>query len=189
MSDTESWGRSVKNTKWTDEEGFSLLELLAAMTLFSMIVVGFVFARNHAIAQAGEANDLRILRHLAGYQMGYLRLGYDHQRNEFEIGDDGGDFSHLGEKYESYLWTVNIEEMIVAGRAGDDDDGEYLFEDSEDVEEEVDAEEGDPVTVLRITLRVYHGDDYAEEGVEPGLQIVTFKPMPPEESETPAEGG
>jgi hypothetical protein len=158
------------------------------MTLFSVIVVGFVYARNNAITQAGEANDIRILRYLAGYQMGYLRLGYDPDRDEYEVGDDGGDFSKLGERYAGYRWESTIEEMIVAGRADDDEEGEYLFEDEEE-EEEDEEEQGDPVKLYRITLRVYHEDDIAEGDTEPGLRIVTFKPVPPEDVGDEGDGG
>ena len=76
----------MKSTRWTRacppklpqgaQAGFSLLELLAAMALFAIIVVGFVQARNRAMEQAGDAKRERILRFLAGYQMGYVRLGW-----------------------------------------------------------------------------------------------------------------
>jgi prepilin-type N-terminal cleavage/methylation domain-containing protein len=159
------------------ESGFSLIELMAAITLFSIIVVGFVFARNNALDQARRASDARIYRYLASYQMGILRLGFDQHGNEIEVGEDGGDFTDLGDQYADYRWTSLIEEVVAAGRTADDDDIPSLFaEDDEEFVEADEAEEGDPVTVYRVTLTIIPPDGDGESG----LEIVTFKPVPPE---------
>ena len=164
------------------EAAFSLLELLAAITIFGIIVVGFVYVRYDAVEQAEGANRDRILRFLAGHQIGYLRLGFDANRNEFEIGEQGGDFEKLGEEYDAYRWSANIEEVVVAGKS-EDDDVLPLFESEDEFEDEEEESDTKPVILLRISLRVYREDD----GEEGGLSIVTFAPS----AEEPAgeEGG
>jgi prepilin-type N-terminal cleavage/methylation domain-containing protein len=166
--------------------GFSLIELLAAITLFGVLVVGFVSIRWHAVTQARDANRDRILRFLAGHQIGYLRLGVDESRNEFDTDAPSGDFSlladELGEEaYASFVWSAEVVEVVVAGTS-EDDDVVPLFED-EDLDDE-DEEESDakPVILRRITLKVRHRDDEDENA---GLTVVTFAPRIEEEA---AEG-
>jgi prepilin-type N-terminal cleavage/methylation domain-containing protein len=166
------------------QAGFTLLELLAAITLFALIVVGFSFATKRAFDQAGRANDARILRYLAGYQMGYLRLGVNPSGDEYDLGEDGGDFGELDAAYANYTWSVNIEEVVVAGQDLDDE-VPNLFEDEEDpLDEDEEEEEGEPIKLLRITLIVTPPEGTEEES----LTLVTFKPLP-REAEGEGEGG
>jgi prepilin-type N-terminal cleavage/methylation domain-containing protein len=165
------------------ESGFSLLELMAAITIFSLIVVGFVQARNRSIDQAGQANDTRLLRYLASHQMGHLLLGFDPGGNEYEVGEHGGSFGELDERYASFVWSASIEEFVVAGQS-EDDDIPSLFSDEDDefVEEEEEEEPGEPVLIHRITLEVRHED--AQEGIK----LTTFK-TPPAKGDEEGEGG
>jgi prepilin-type N-terminal cleavage/methylation domain-containing protein len=167
------------------ERGLSLIELLAAIALFSIVVVSFVHLRNNAIVQASDANDLRILRYLAEYQIGELRLGYDAEKNKIETGDVGGNFENLGPDYEAYEWSAQIEELVAAGTSDDDEIPDLFQSDDEEDFEEADSEPGKPVTVIRITLVVRPVDAAEEDGVT----IVTFKPAPPEEQEGGDGGG
>jgi prepilin-type N-terminal cleavage/methylation domain-containing protein len=166
--------------------GFTLLELLAAITLFSLIVVGFVSARNNAIDQAGRANDARILRYLAGHQMGRLRLGVNEKGDPYEVGEDGGDFADLGDAFAQYTWHVLIEEVIAAGRDADDEIPSLFEEDEADLTDEEKAKEGEPIKVLRVTLTVTPPEATEEEA----LTLVTFRPPPQEKAAAaPAAGG
>jgi hypothetical protein len=167
------------------ERGLSLLELLAAIALFSVTILMFVSMRNDAVIQASDANDLRILRYLAEYQIGELRLGYDAEKNEFETGEIGGTFEHLGAQYAGYRWTALIEEVVAAGTSTDDEIPNLFPADEDDEYGETAEEESKPVTVVRITLHV-KPEDASEE--EEGVEIVTFKPASPEDADA-ADGG
>jgi len=161
------------------ERGFSLIELLVAITLISLIVVGGIYSQKNSIRQVGEARDTRVLRYLASYQIGLLRFGYDPSGKEYEIGDDGGDFSDLGDRYADYTWSSVIEEVVAAGPVDENGDVPSLFGDEDD-EDEYDSgdeeEKGEAVHVYRITLTIIPPNGSEEDG----MKIVTFKPVPPE---------
>ena len=194
-----------------DERGFSLIEIMAAVTIFSVIVLSFVKLRENSYEMAFEANRTRIMRYLAAHQLGRLELGIqeDGTPYDFTSGDwaESGDFSEIGEEYETYFWTATVREVYVVGVDSEsterDDDAEVLFE-NDTVGEPAGEGAPEPVKLYRIRLAVgwLETPSIEDGGVTSSLDVgdgdteplpsgasantfvlETFVPIPPKEEE------
>jgi len=161
--------------------GFTLLELVVAITLFAFIIVHVLADREDSIKMSGEAKVIQTVRFLALAKIDEVR--YDPER--FGEGDSG-DFTEFDPDepvYENYTWEVEIKKVVAVG-ASEDSGESYLFEDDEDSDPLTDSE-GDPVAaryVRKMTLTV----NYAPKGdIQPDLsvRIVTYLPPGPEDEE------
>ena len=157
--------------------GFTLLELVAAMALFSFIVVMVLADREKSIEMSGDARIMQTVRNLAAAKIDQIR----HDPAQFDEGDQG-DFEDYGsdwQDFSAYTWELEIEEVIAAG-SSDEAEADYLFseDDDEDAPVDKDGEALDPryVRKLTFTVRFEPEGDYRPEL---SLKIVTF--LPPEE--------
>jgi prepilin-type N-terminal cleavage/methylation domain-containing protein len=163
------------------EAGFTLLELVVAITLFAFIIVQVLADREDSIEMSGRAKIIQTVRYLALAKIDEIR--YDPER--FGEGDSG-DFTDLdpdSPTYEDYTWEVEIKKVVVVG-TGEDSGDSYLFEDDQDADPVTDSD-GNPVeprSVRRMSLLV----NYAPAGeVQPDLSIkvVTYLPPGPDDEE------
>ncbi len=196
----------------TPESGFSLLEIMAAVTIFSVIVIAFVHLREDASELAWEANRTRIMKYLAGRQMGRLQLGIQEDGTPFDFTSgewtESGDFSEVDEKYSEYYWSATVNEVYAVGidsESTDVDDAEILFKD-DSVGQPAGEGAPEPIKLYRIRLAVgfletptiestgvssgrEESRDADEEppasGADPDTYVIeTFVPIPPDEDET-----
>jgi len=163
------------------EGGFTLLELVVAITLFAFIIVQVLADREDSIAMSGEAKVIQTVRYLALSKIDEVR--YDPER--FGEGDSG-DFTDLDpdeRSYEDYTWDLEIKKVVAVG-ASEDSGESYLFEDDEDTDPVTDSE-GNPVEpryVRKMILTV----SYAPRGevqADLSIRIVTYLPPGPEDEE------
>jgi general secretion pathway protein I len=157
--------------------GFTLLELVLALTIFALIVVNVLADREKSIRIAGEAEVMQTVRYLAQSKIDEIR----HDPSQY--GDsDSGDFTDDDlqtdwQRYDFYTWSVEIERMVAVGTAADDQDATYLFDDDKDATppQSADGKAIPPRYVRRVKLTV----NYAPAG-EPlpslSILIVTFIP-------------
>lgn len=165
------------------ESGFSLLELVVALSIFAIIVVNVLADREKSIHIAADANVIQTVRYLAQSKMDEIRHTIDDLSE-----NDGGDFSDLNtdwQDFSAYTWELEVARLVAIG-AGESSD-EYLF--TEDEEESNFAPSGDDEEELaaryvrRLTLTVrFEPND--EPRPDLSIRIVTFVPDAEEE-----EGG
>jgi len=172
---------SSSDRRGVAEAGFTLLELVVAITIFAFIIVQVLADREESIAMSGRARVIQTVRLLALAKIDEVR--YDPER----YGEgDSGDFTDLypDERfYENFTWDLEIKKVVAVG-SGEDSGDSYLFEDDEDADPLSDAD-GNPVEpryVRKMTLTV----SYAPKGeVQPDLsiQVITYLPPGPEDEE------
>jgi len=168
-------------TSSSSDRGFTLLELVVAITLFAFIIVQVLADREDSIEMSGNAKVIQTVRYLAQSKIDEIR--YDPER----YGDgDSGDFADLDpddRALEDYLWEVEIKRVVAVGTSEDSGD-DYLFEDDEDADP-IEGADGNPVEpryVRRLMLTV----QYAPQGdvqADLSIRIVTYLPPGPEEEE------
>lgn len=161
--------------------GFTLLELVVAITLFAFIIVQVLADREDSIAMSGEARVIQTVRYLAASKIDEIR--YDPER----FGEsDSGDFTELDPEdptLENYSWDLEISKVVAIGNSEDSDSG-YLFEDDEDQDPATDSD-GEPLEpryVRKMTLTV----SYAPGGdvqADLSIRVVTYLPPGPEDEE------
>jgi len=163
------------------QEGFTLLELVIAITLFAFIIVQVLADREKSIAMSGEARIIQTVRYLAASKIDEVR--YDPER----YGEsDSGDFTDLDPDeptYADYSWDLEIKKVVAVGTS-EDSDTNYMFEDDEDVEPATDSE-GNPLEpryVRKVTLTVNYAPG-GEVRPELSIRIVTYIPPGPEDEE------
>ncbi|MEN8152134.1 MAG: prepilin-type N-terminal cleavage/methylation domain-containing protein [Planctomycetota bacterium] len=163
------------------QAGFTLLELVVAITLFAFIVIHVLADREESIRMSGKARTIQTVRYLAASKIDEVR--FDPER----FGEsDSGDFAELDPDdptLENYSWDLEIKKVVAVG-SSEDAEADYMFEDDEDTDPATDGE-GNPVEpryVRKMTLTI----NYAPRGeVQPDLSIrvVTYLPPGPEDEE------
>jgi prepilin-type N-terminal cleavage/methylation domain-containing protein len=164
------------------QAGFTLLELVIAITMFAFIVVEVLADREASILLSGDARVVQTVRYLAQSKIDEIKFKAD------DYGErDGGDFADLDpenpEKFRNYTWELEIKRVIAVGSSEDGND-EYLFSDDEG-SEPTQGSDGEPVApryVRRLTLTVAYEPEGEVRG-DLSIRIVTYIPDNPEEEE------
>ena len=164
--------------------GFTLLELVIALVLFSFIIVEVLADRQTSLIMSADAKTMQTVRYLAQSKIDEVRYNPD------KFGErDEGTFEDLNtewQTFEHFVWEVEITRVVVIGQ-GDQLDDEHLFEDqADDLSEPPEDAEGNPVSpryVRRLTLTVRFLVDH-EPKPELSIRIVTYIPPGPEEEES-----
>ena len=160
--------------------GFTLLELVLAISLFALIVVNVLADRERSIRIAGEARILQTVRYLAQSKIDEIRHDPDPYGES-----EGGDFSDLNtdwQDFSAFTWELEVRRLVAVG-SGDAADADFLFPEDE-TEDAVTGQDGnalDPRYVRRLTLTVR----YEPDGIlrpDLSIKIVTFIPDSEEEN-------
>jgi prepilin-type N-terminal cleavage/methylation domain-containing protein len=139
-------------------DGFTLLELILAIALFSMIVVLTLQNTESSTEKVLDGIRARELRQLADRKLGEILL-FEEEFDRFEY--DSGDLRDYGEQFEDWRWELSVRTVVVFG-SSEQEGASYLFEaPPEDEEEAAPAQDGTPATkgetqelrelILRIT--------------------------------------
>lgn len=163
------------------QRGFTLLELIAAVALFTLVVTLVLDSTTTSAEKAISAAQARTLRYLAEYKLSEL-LVFERQTTDFY--DGSGDFKDLGEEFEDYEWEYTGRDVVVFGTKTDDQADYYFEEDASAAEEDEENEaagqqpqqnEGSEEKLYELTLTVKAP---AEEGEGDSLKVVTLLPIP-----------
>jgi prepilin-type N-terminal cleavage/methylation domain-containing protein len=144
------------------EAGFSLIELMAALTILGLITVVTSQITQHAADTASQAERARELRYLAEYK-------YEEVKTFEEFYDDilDGNFEDLeNERFRDFRWTLDIRDVVVFG-ASNVEEAEYYFEDPDDNDDEdttvtappANGANATPEELRELTLRVTAPED------------------------------
>lgn len=179
--------------------GFTLLEILVAIAIFTFVVAGAMatMANCHELAESGKrARDLRML---AEVRMGEVLAFEKHWDDQVPYEGDFADHPEWGERFRDWKWQFDIRDVYVFGVASEDD-AQYLFGTPTD-DEKAQAtsqqqssgasqqgggqqggqqppakKQGDPQKVRELTLRV---STPAEDGASDSVELVVFAPTLP----------
>jgi prepilin-type N-terminal cleavage/methylation domain-containing protein len=169
------------------EGGFVLLEILVALVIFSTLVLAYSKTTDDALEAAAQANADRTLRLLTSRMLAEVRA----KPMEFVDGAEGGfdepvDYGSVN-PFLDYHWTVEAEEMTVAG-VSDENDAVYLFErdrESPPATPEGQQERPRAEVLVRLVLTVSHLPEGTGEGEK--MRVVTWVP-PRKEEGAPGAG-
>ena len=190
------------------ERGLTLLEVVVALLLFSIMSVMMLGGHGRAADASLKAEIARDMAELLSLRLNLVALQHD----EYEDGDEGGfpqsrastrlvdEEEIFGDLYEGYRWSVEIQETIASGAGGAvsvgggdprnllfDEEGTGAADDEE--EAEVEVEEVDRMLFIRVTVYPPNYDE-SEADLEGAVQprsIWTAVHLAPEETED--EGG
>jgi prepilin-type N-terminal cleavage/methylation domain-containing protein len=106
------------------DEGFTLLEVLIALAIMGIALVGFQAITGGAYERALVTRVNRQMRALVEYQMGQITVGKLHP-DEDDPYPDGqtGTFEDVGgyaEEYQAFTWEVRREEIPIVGANEED---------------------------------------------------------------------
>ncbi len=107
------------------QRGFTLLELLVSLALFSLGVVSLFVVKSNSVREAYMSRNLTLARMLGESLMEDLVLG----TRDYEDGEGGDVWSLEGiefeafqtDDYEGFYWTVGVEEVVLVGETDDID--------------------------------------------------------------------
>ncbi len=138
-------------------EGFTLVEVLAAIALLAFALTALLLARGRAVAMAWETRSVRIISRLAQTKMDEVEGGL--MMDVFD-GEDGT-FGDLGDEYDGIVWRIGLGEDTEVGEQqqnNQDPDRPVFRLYRTDLEEEQDEDEWDPTTrvVIEITAPPLH---------------------------------
>ena len=164
------------------QAGFTLLELVLAITLFAFIIVEVLADRETSIKMSADARMIQMVRYLAQSKIDEIR----HDPSQFND-TDSGDFSELDPEdpiYERFTWSMEMRQLVAVG-ASEESADEYLFPEDEDAEPTASSAEGEgpgAYYVRRLTVIVaYEAGDV--ERPDLSIKIVTYIPAEEEEEE------
>jgi prepilin-type N-terminal cleavage/methylation domain-containing protein len=164
--------------------GFTLIEILAAITIFAFIAAVAMATMANAGYLSSSGVRSRQLRTLAERKLGEVLLFESH----YDDIDDGdfGDYEDLGEEFRDWKWQLDIRDVTVFG-VSSQADAQYLFGEPTD-EEKTQAtsggggnpgsasqqqKKGETQTLRELTLRV---SAPAEDGSQDSVEILEFMP-------------
>ncbi len=184
------------STRRPSEAGFTLLEVLLAFAILSIVTTLMTSIISENMEKAADAIDKRELREIADTIFGRILFEQTEHRNgdEGSVSVDYGQWAGLdqsrADRYSMYRWRLEKEEMVAAGTAEESDDAENLFGDKGDEEETSSAPTGEEgqqeaasIRLIRFTLTVYH----QEQPNEPLATLTRY--LPPPEFEGTGTGG
>jgi prepilin-type N-terminal cleavage/methylation domain-containing protein len=164
-------------------QGFTLLELVAAISLFALIIVYVLADREDSLRLSADAKIIQTVQYLAAAKIDEIR----HDPESF--GDsEGGDFSDLEndwQKFPEFSWELAVDRVAVIGKTEERGDS-YLFTDDEEAEPPTDAEGKDLPTryVRRATLTIRFQTDGEERS---DLDVVIKTYLPPLKDDEPTQ--
>jgi prepilin-type N-terminal cleavage/methylation domain-containing protein len=171
----------VAQARREGESGFTLLELVIAITLFAFIIVQVLADREDSIQMSADARVIQTVRYLALSKIDEIRYDPEHFGES-----NSGDFVELDEDdpfLENFTWELEMKKVVAVGSSEDSGDS-YLFEEDED-SDPVTTSDGntvEPRYVRQLTLTVRY-----EPGGEPqpdlSIRIVTYLPPGQEDEE------
>jgi len=152
--------------------GFSLLELMAAVTIFLIIAAASMTITDSAADRALEARQARELRFLAEYRLEEIKVFEQEYDDILE-----GSFEDVDEIYKDYEWELDIRDVVVFGQSTSED-AQYYFDEpdkNEDDEASTTSNQptGQPEELRELTLRVTAP---SEEGNGDSIEIVLLLP-------------
>ena len=175
--------------------GFTLLELLAAFAIFSLMASAALVNLDRSTDLALTSIRARELRSLAERKLGEIQV---FEKEFDDIYDNERFDDNYGEQWEGWEWSLFIRDVVIFGETNDEA-AEYLFgAPDEDDEDEDPAAAGDAqqkgetqfLRELTLTVRAPTGDDSG--GSDESVTIVTFLPLVdhgPTGAAAPAGGG
>lgn len=175
--------RSADRRSSAGDGGFTLLELVVALSLFAIIVINVLADREKSIHMAGDARVVQTVRYLAQSKVDEIK----HDPEEY--GDaDSGDFEELNtdwQDFTGYTWESKLERIVVIGQSEDSSD-EYLFSEDEEADAPVgaDGQALPPRYVRRLTVTIRF-EPNGEPRPDLSVRVVTFIPDAPEEEQNP----
>lgn len=95
----------MRTLKKPDRQGFTLMEVMIAMSILAIALVAVFRSQSQSISMAGEARFLTTSSLLAQAKMAELD-----RKNPQELVNDSGDF---GDEYPNYVWRVEIEDTML----------------------------------------------------------------------------
>ena len=191
------------------ERGLTLLEVVIALLLFSMMAMFLLSGQARAADAILRARIEREMAELLRLRLDLAALEYEEYREGTTEGEFPSDVSSrileedevLGDRFEGYRWEVTITETIGAGAASTvevdgGDTHDLLFaeegaavEDGEEEATSVQAEEVDRMVFIMVTVYPPRYDELTEEErADAGMRARsawTAVHLPPDESEGP----
>ena len=154
------------------QAGFSLLELMAAVTIFLLIAATTMQIADHASDKAISARASRELRFLAEYRLEEIKI--------FEGDYDDilqGSFDDVDDIYKDFEWELDIRDVVVFGQSSSED-AQYYFEEPDNEESSTTGPNqppsGEPQELRELTLRVTAPTDGGGQG--DSIEIVLLLP-------------
>jgi type II secretory pathway pseudopilin PulG len=167
--------------------GFTLLEIVAAMLIFFLMVTFALWAMSDSYDQSRAAEDARVLRMLAERKLGEIAVFERHHDVQ-----GNGRFDDLPDEirdvYQDWEWESEVRDVTVFGTQTDPN-ADYLFEspsttdaasaDASGGTAQQTQKKGDTQMLREIVLRVKAP---AEEGEGEMVEIVTYLPQVPQKT-------
>lgn len=158
--------------------GFTLLELMAAMTIFGLMAAIWLVDLDRKTDLALGSVRARELRVLAERKLGEIAV---FEAEMDDIFDNEKFDDEYGEEWEDWEWSLFIRDVVVFGETNDEA-AEYLFgappeddEDDQTAEEQQQKGETQFLRELTLTVRAPGGDDTG--ATDDSVTIVTFLPL------------
>lgn len=160
----------LKQTGAPREHGFTLLEVLLAFAILSVVTTLMSQIISFNVEKAVSAIDQREMRELADTVFGKILFEQTEHRDgdEGSIAVDYGKWAGLpqerADRYEIYRWRLVKREMMAAGQSGDEDDSEDIFGEEDEDEEETSSDPGaggeqrPGVKLIKFTMVVFRRD-------------------------------
>lgn len=171
-----------------NRHGFTLLELMAAIALFSLTVTLTLESITNSADQALRAANARTLNYLAEYKIG--ELAYMEKETFAATEGDGGFDEELGDEYEGWEYSWKTRVLAVFGTVDQGSkivDGYYWDEDRKEAEETSNdgtrettgpstTPGGPAFTVLEVTLTVRAPAEDEDDGDAVTLVAILRQP-------------
>ncbi len=169
-----------------DAGGFTLLELIAAITIFGFMSVMALVSMQNSTDQALDSVRARELRLLAERKMGEIQVF----EAEFDEILDNRNFDSYGDElYDGWEWSLFIRDVVIFGTTNDEA-AEYLFgapannddENTDPAGTDPNAngdqeQEGETQYLRELTLTVTAPREDGGGGGSDSVTIVTFVPL------------
>ena len=167
--------------------GFTLLEVVAAMLIYFLIVTFSLWAMSDSYDQSLAAEDARVLRMLAERRLGEVAVFERYWDGKETLSGRFDDLpDELGEAYGNWEWECEVRDVTVFGTQSDPN-ADYLFEspstttdpnaaDAQQQQTQTPQKKGDTQMLREIVVRV---KSPPEDGEEQMVELVTYLPQVP----------
>ncbi len=169
--------------------GFTLLEVLVALAIFSFVAIAAAATTHNADYMAASGKRARELRMLAERRLGEV-LAFEQHYDDLAPPDDCSDWSEYGDRFKDWKWQLDIRDVTVFG-ISTDENAQYLFGPPSDDEKAqaaqpaggasgaagqpgAPAQKGETQGLRELTLRVTAPVD---EGAGDSVELIVFAPQ------------